>query len=155
MARPTPAGWNIGKSATNTLGLVITSAMKRPPARNGQGLNSREEKIMSEFETATDTAAFERAINSGDMVIAKFQTKTCFKCRQLEPGLKQVQARATAAVRILDIDAEENASLAERFEVRGVPTLILFKDGHELSRCNGFQSTSMLREWMEPHNTAS
>ena len=106
---------------------------------------------MSGFETATDTAAFETAINSGDMVVAKFQTKTCFKCRQLESGLKPVQVRTTGDMRVVDVDAEENTSLAQRYDVRGVPTLILFQDGHELSRCNGFQSTSMLHECLEPH----
>jgi thioredoxin-like negative regulator of GroEL len=32
-----------------------------------------------------------------------------------------------------------------------VPTLILFKDGNKITRCNGFQSTSMLRDWVAPH----
>ena len=57
----------------------------------------------------------------------------------------------TTALHVMDVDAEENVELAERYEIRGMPTLILFKDGRELTRCNGFQSASMLREWITPH----
>ena len=106
---------------------------------------------MSEFEIATDSAAFDAALVEGDTVIAKFQTKSCVICRRLEPGLKQMAERTTEALRIMDVDAEDNAELAERYNVRGVPTLILFKGGQELARCNGFQSGAMLREWLAPH----
>ena len=106
---------------------------------------------MNGFEIAADTAAFDEAIGSGAPVIAKFQTKACVICRRLEPGLKQVAERMSVALRVVDVDAEDNVELAERYAVRGVPTLILFKDGDELTRCNGFQSAGMLREWLAPH----
>jgi thioredoxin len=106
---------------------------------------------VSGFEVAASTAAFDEMIGGDDLVIAKFQTKACVICRRLEPGLKQVRERVAGGLRIVDVDAEDNAELAERYGIRGVPTLILFKDGDELTRCNGFQSTSMLREWIAPH----
>ncbi len=106
---------------------------------------------MSSFEIAADTATFDEAVGGGDMVIAKFQTKACVICRRLEPGLKQMTDRMTEPLRIVDVDAEENVELAERYDIQGVPTLILFKGGHELTRCNGFQSVGMLRDWVAPH----
>ncbi|MBL6952171.1 MAG: thioredoxin family protein [Alphaproteobacteria bacterium] len=106
---------------------------------------------MSGFEIAADAAAFDDAVNGGDLIIAKFQTKACVICRRLEPGLKQLADRTEATLRIMDVDAEDNEDLAQRYNVRAVPTLILFKDGRELAKCNGFQSTSMLRDWLAPH----
>lgn len=106
---------------------------------------------MSTFETPTDAATFDAAINGGDTVIAKFQTRACVICRRLEPGLKQVIGGLTGTLRVMDVDAEDNPALAERYEIRGVPTLIMFKNGREIARCNGFQSASMLREWVTPH----
>jgi thioredoxin-like negative regulator of GroEL len=106
---------------------------------------------VSSFESAADTAAFDKAIGGGAPVIAKFQTKACVICRRLEPGLKQVSERMPGPLRVVDVDAEDNTELAERYAIRGVPTLILFKDGDELSRCTGFQSAGMLREWLAPH----
>ena len=106
---------------------------------------------MREFEIVTDTATFDAAVVGGDLTIAKFQTKACVICRRLEPGLKQLMERMTETLRIVEVDAEENSDLAERFGIKGVPTLILLKDGRELTRCNGFQSASMLREWLAEH----
>ena len=105
---------------------------------------------MSDFEIAT-TATFDAAAGGGELTIAKFQTKACVICRRLEPGLKQLMERMTEMLRVVEVDAEENSDLAERFGIRGVPTLMLFKDGRELTRCNGFQSASMLREWLANH----
>lgn len=106
---------------------------------------------MSGFEVATDATAFDELIGGDDLVIAKFQTKACVICRRLEPGLRQLGERTPSLLRIIDVDAEDTVELAERYNVRGVPTLILFKDGDELTRCNGFQSASMLRDWIAPH----
>jgi thioredoxin-like negative regulator of GroEL len=106
---------------------------------------------MNSRPDATETAAFDAAVSGDDMVIAKFQTKSCVICRRIEPGLKAVAERLADQVSVVDVDAEENAALAERYSVRGVPTLILFKGGNELGRCNGFQSVGMLREWLAPH----
>ncbi len=85
------------------------------------------------------------------MVIAKFQTKACVVCRRIEPGLSGIAERMADKLRVVDVDAEENAALAERYNIRGVPTLILFKHGNEVTRCNGFQSAGMLRDWLAPH----
>ena len=87
------------------------------------------------------------------MVIAKFQTRTCVICRRLEPGLKQMTDRLNETLRVIDVDLGEIAELGERYNIRAVPTLILFSNGRELTRCNGFQSGSMLREWVAPHIT--
>jgi thioredoxin 1 len=103
------------------------------------------------FQDATDTTTFDAAINGGNMVLVKFQTKSCVVCRRIEPGLKGMAERMSDKLSVLDVDAEENAAIAERYSIHSVPTLILFKDGNEITRCNGFQSTSMLRDWVAPH----
>ena len=124
---------------------------ERPLANGTSGAELRKDKGLTGFQDATDTATFDAAINGGDMVLVKFQTKSCVICRRIEPGLKGMAERMSDTLRVFDVDAEENAVLAERYSVRGVPTLILFKDGIELTRCNGFQSVSMLRDWVTPH----
>lgn len=106
---------------------------------------------MSDIEIATDSADFDAAVGGGALVIAKFQTKACVVCRRLEPGLKQTLDRTEAALRVIEVDADEITEVAARYGIRAVPTLLLFRNGDELSRCGGFQSVSMLREWLAPH----
>ena len=97
------------------------------------------------------TAALDAALNGDGLTIAKFQTRACVICRRLEPGLKAVAEQMVGKLRVIGVDAEANPSLAERHNVHGVPTLVLFKGGTEIDRCNGFQSASMLRDWLAPH----
>ena len=106
---------------------------------------------MSDVETVTNAAAFDEATTSSGLVIAKFHTKSCVICRRLDPGLKQLIERTPELNRVVSVDAEEISALAERYEIRSVPTLLLLKDGRELARCNGFQTTTLLRDWISPH----
>ena len=106
---------------------------------------------MSEIIIVNDTDQFYDAISGDGMVIAKFETRSCVICRRIEPGLKAVAGREGIGLDVLQVDAQEVAQLAERYGVQSVPTLILFKNGNELSRCNGFQSVGMLNAWLAPH----
>ena len=125
--------------------------MKWPLAIYGLGPLFFEDPSVSSFENTADTTSFDKSISSDNLVIAKFQTKTCVICRRLEPGLNQLIDRMDGVLSIIDVDLEEISELGERYGIRGVPTLILFKNGRELTRCKGFQSAGMLREWMAPH----
>ena len=106
---------------------------------------------MNDSQKVSDAAAFDELLGNGKLMIAKFQTKACVVCRKLNPALKQLMERNPELERLVSIDAEESSALAERYNVRAVPTLILFDGDRELARCNGFQTATMLREWVNPH----
>lgn len=106
---------------------------------------------MSSFPDATETTTFEAAINAETAVIAKFQSEACVICRKVEPMLAATARRFDGKLCVVDVDAEKNPELATRFNIRGLPTLILFKGGGEIDRRNGFQSAGMLRDWLTPH----
>jgi thioredoxin-like negative regulator of GroEL len=103
---------------------------------------------MSEFPDVTETVAFEAVIGDGTPVIAKFQSEACVICRKIEPMLAATARRFDGALAVVDVDAEKNLELAARYNIRGLPTLILFQNGDEIGRRNGFQTASMLREWV-------
>ena len=106
---------------------------------------------MSNVQTVSDASEFDAALGGNTMVITKFQTRNCVICRRMDPGLKAMAERLTDRLRIIELDAEDHAGLARRFGIQGVPTLILFKNGKEVSRRSGFQSGGMLNEWVAPH----
>lgn len=53
-------------------------------------------------------------------------------------------------LRVIKVDAAANLELAARYDVRGVPTLILFKDSEIQDRKTGFMTAAMLRDWVRP-----
>ena len=72
-------------------------------------------------------------------VLVDFYSKTCGPCKMLSFILKDIDKTYGEKVKIIKVDFEENPDLIEEHDVEGYPTLIMFKDGKELSRKAGLQ----------------
>ena len=96
----------------------------------------------------TETVVFDLKVNSEAVVIVKFQSESCVICKKIEPFLLAVAKQFSGQVDLGDVDVEKNEKLASRYQVRGLPTLILFNRGQEISRRYGFQTGGMLRDWL-------
>ncbi|ADJ15966.1 thioredoxin family protein [Halalkalicoccus jeotgali] len=83
-----------------------------------------------------------------DVVLAEFYTKGCTLCRSIEPVLGTV-ARATDA-RVVMLNPETDLSLVETYDIRSVPTLILFENGERVGRvAKGFQGAEEILGFIE------
>ena len=83
---------------------------------------------------------FDSIINSEKPVLVDFFATWCGPCKTLAPILKQVKDNLTERITILKIDVDKNEQLASKYQVRGVPTLILFQNGKQLWRQSGVLS---------------
>ena len=81
--------------------------------------------------------SFNEIIDSEIPVLVDFHADWCGPCKMLAPILKQVKDEIGEAVRIVKIDVDKNQSIASKFQVRGVPTMLLFKNGKQLWRQSG------------------
>jgi thioredoxin 1 len=83
---------------------------------------------------------FNNIINSENPVLVDFFATWCGPCQMLSPVLKQVKDNLGERITIIKIDVDKNQELASRFQVRGVPTMMLFQGGKQLWRQSGVLS---------------
>lgn len=82
-------------------------------------------------------SSFKEIINSETPVLVDFYADWCGPCKMLAPILKQVKDELSEKIKIIKIDVDKNQQLATQFQVRGVPTMILFKNGNQLWKQSG------------------
>ena len=80
---------------------------------------------------------FVALINSDQLMLIDFSAEWCGPCKMLAPILKQVKDEMGEDLKIVKIDVDKNQNLANTYQVRGVPTLIFFKNGKQLWRKSG------------------
>lgn len=74
-------------------------------------------------------ANFESIINDAKPVIIDFHALWCGPCKVQSPILKEVAAELGDRVRVIKIDVDQNPDVASRYQIRSVPTLVIFKNG--------------------------
>jgi len=80
---------------------------------------------------------FNEIINSDKPVLVDFFAKWCGPCKVMAPILKDVKQELGEAATVLKVDVDKNQQAASAYQVRGVPTLILFQKGKPLWRQSG------------------
>jgi thioredoxin 1 len=85
-------------------------------------------------------SSFNQIIQSDKPVLVDFFATWCGPCQMLAPILKEIKANLGERISIIKIDVDKNQAVAAQYQVRGVPTMILFQNGKQLWRQSGVLS---------------
>jgi thioredoxin 1 len=80
-----------------------------------------------------------------------FFAEWCGPCKMLAPNLKAMKDELGDLVKVIKIDVDKNPSIASQYQVRGVPTILLFKEGKQVWRQSGVLQTPQLVDVVNAH----
>lgn len=121
-----------------------------------RALHPEDEALSDALIFDTDLDHFEQDVLEASRevpVLVDFWAEWCPPCLVIAPVLEQVVNAQEGAVRLakLEVDEGENMKLAGRYQVRGFPTVILFRNGEEQGRFSGARPASFVEQFIDEH----
>lgn len=87
---------------------------------------------------------FKDIINSNQPVLVDFYADWCAPCHTQAPILKELADEVRGKARVIKIDVDKNQSIAQQYQIRSIPTLILFKSGKTVWKQSGVATKQQL-----------
>jgi thioredoxin 2 len=94
-------------------------------------------------------ASLERQIARSDIpVVVDVWAPWCGPCRVMGPEFRKAAGAMEPAMRFVKLNSDDNQALSGRLGIRGIPTMILFKDGKEAARTSGAMPSAAIMKWL-------
>ena len=104
---------------------------------------------MSSTTKVTDDSFEKDVIKSGSPVLVDFWAEWCGPCKMIAPALDELAKDLAGKMTVAKINIDENPGTPSKYNVRGIPTLILFKNGQVAAMKVGALPKNKLQEWVE------
>ena len=100
-------------------------------------------------KTVTDESFQSDVLNAPGPVLVDFWAEWCGPCRMIAPALEEISQEMNGQVTIAKLNIDDNPDAPARYGVRGIPTMILFKDGAPAATKVGAAPKSALQSWLQ------
>lgn len=106
--------------------------------------------LFSTHPIELNSANFQQHISRNDIpLLIDFWAPWCGPCKMMAPAFKQASVQLEPRVRLAKVNTEIEQTIASQFEIRSIPTMILFQNSQELARQSGAMSTTEIVSWTQ------
>lgn len=121
-----------------------------PAERLGDGAQCGRchQALFQKRPVALDLGHFDRHLQADLPLLVDFWAPWCGPCKQFAPVFERLAAEIEPRLRLAKVNTEEQPALAQRFGIRSIPSLILFRGGREVARQAGALSGPALLQWL-------
>ncbi len=102
-------------------------------------------------DKVTDATFDQDVLKAGQPVVVDFWAEWCGPCRQMAPTIDVVANDYAGKLKVGKLDVDANGSTAMRYNIRGIPTLLLFKGGQVVEQRVGAVGKSEVQKMIDPH----
>ena len=99
----------------------------------------------------SDNTFEEEVITKGKPIIVDFWAEWCGPCKQIGPILEEISEEKKENLKVFKLNIDENPATPQKYNVRGIPTLMMFKDGKLIDTKIGSLPKSTLSDWIDSH----
>jgi thioredoxin 1 len=96
-------------------------------------------------------ASFSEIINSDKPVLVDFFAEWCGPCKTMKPILDDLKGKLGNSASVLKVDVDKNPHAASKYQIKSIPTLILFKKGKPVWRQSGIVAANQLAQIIQQH----
>ncbi|GAN81755.1 thioredoxin [Acidocella aminolytica] len=100
-------------------------------------------------KAVTDETFATDVLKSGKPVLVDFWAEWCGPCRSIAPSLEALAEEYDGKLEVVKVNIDENPMTPTQYGVRGIPTLLIFKDGQVAAQQVGAAPKSVLKAWIE------
>lgn len=147
-----PGGVTFGFAHLGVIGCRLTF----PEATLGAAQKSEDPTNVSAEIVHTTDAAFEQdVVQSAQPVLLDFWAEWCGPCKMIAPILDTIATEYKDKLRVVKLNIDENPKTPPKFNIRGIPTLLLFRNGTVAAQQVGAVSKAQLESFLETHLNAN
>ena len=130
----------------NTVNRVPQSRLSQSP-----NCGNCKQALFTGHATELTNDSFDRHVGKNDIpVVVDFWAAWCGPCKIMAPHFERAAAELEPQIRFAKVDTEAAQGVAGRFNIKSIPTLIVFKGGKEVARQSGAMDSRALSNWLKP-----